>query len=80
MADPKRIELKHAGYDRCPAIMVTYVRRRRTISASGSYDSDYGYIPGAEIPLGQFLRGLGITQADIDKAMKETEREPNKLQ
>ena len=56
-------------------IDVHYVKSRRILRIGGWYDGCAG-IQSTETPLGEFLRGLGITQKDVDLAMRDERRVP----
>jgi hypothetical protein len=54
----------------CSGVDVSYIRRRRMLSIGGWYDSVVG-IASREVPLGEFLRGLGITERDCIAALRK---------
>lgn len=47
---------------------VEYHKTKRMLSIGGWYDHVVG-IPATQIPLGEFLRGLGVTKEDCIKAL-----------
>jgi hypothetical protein len=49
---------------------VYYVKSRQHLSIGGWYDTMCGIEP-LELSLGEFLRRLGITAKDCEKALKE---------
>ena len=50
--------------NRSSGIEVAYVKSKRVIRLGGWYDS-FVAIEGGEMPLGEFLRQLGITTKDV---------------
>ena len=66
--DKQRIEFAEDYHSE--GISVTYRKRDRRLFFSGWYDSIVG-IPGGEVSLDGFLRGLGVTLKDCRKALEE---------
>lgn len=68
MANPKSLRVSNPVYGEGAGMEVTYVKSRRAISFSGWFDHFVG-IEGVEMPLGQFLQELGITETDVRKEL-----------
>jgi len=51
---------------------MVYVPDRQMIRMEGWHSGRQGAIPAVEIPLGEFLTGLGITLADCETAMQKS--------
>ena len=65
--------VQYSGKWASSGIEVTYVKSRRVVNVTGWYDSMVGLVPdeGQNVPLGDFLRGLGVTLADCKRALAE---------
>lgn len=65
MAKPKEI----TSGDGSSGVSVTYIKSRGQIWVNGWYDT-FGGIQGIDMPLSEFFKQLGITEADCKKAYK----------
>lgn len=68
MAKSRRIDLG----DATSGIDITFIAKTRRLIIGGWYDHFVG-IESRDIPLGEFLERLGITDAGIRQARKERE-------
>mgnify|MGYP001584196581 FL=1 len=57
--------------DEDEGIEITYYKTKREIEIGGHYDGGWCGIEGTRMPLGAFLRRLGVTVKDCERALSD---------